>query len=235
LKAAAVDEEESGRQLESRSENDGGRVQIHAEGDEAHASKDEDGELRQRARIQETDAEEKTTGRQYAQPSAIGSAAGAPRLAYEHGQERDCRRQRDDQPEIARRETEHRPQRRARLACAFCLSRMARNCGGIRKASQQARAADISCERRPKAESQRTGAARSEAVYLPAIEGADVEPEDDDQRDQNRKVLDADAQPQDDPGQQRSVPHEQIQRQHDSQDRQRLDLAMAGRDPERDG
>ena len=48
LKAAAVNVEESRRQLERRPENDGCRAQIHAQADKAQSSEDEDGELRER-------------------------------------------------------------------------------------------------------------------------------------------------------------------------------------------
>ena len=86
------------------------------------------------------------------------------------------------------------------MGCALCLPRVARNSSGIRQAPEQARAADISREDGPEAESQRTGGARNEAVYLPALDDADAEPENDDQRDQGRKVLDADTQSKDNPG-----------------------------------
>ena len=98
------------------------------------------------------------------------------------------------------------------MACALCLSRVAGNRCGISEPSQKARTADISGEWRPEADGQRSGTTRTEAEDLRAVDRTDVEPVQDDHTDQNWKVLDADTQSQDRPGQQRPMAHHQVQR-----------------------
>src|SRR6266702_3025545 len=69
LKAAAVNEHESGCQLKKRSENDDCWAQINAKANNAQPTKDEDGELWERPWIEESHAKKQTTSRQYSEPS----------------------------------------------------------------------------------------------------------------------------------------------------------------------
>ena len=89
---------------------------------------------------------------------------------------------------------------------------MARNARGESEASQKARTAEMQLPSAgPKQKTSCAGAARNEAVYLPALDDGGIKPEDDNQRDQSWKVLDADSQPYDNPGQQRPTAQEQVQ------------------------